>query len=73
MRLPNAQTRYKLSDKKKATIEAWAYREITSTDAAEDFGVPKQNFPIIPANVLRHMIADSAEFARAFIKALKAY
>jgi len=64
---------YKLSDKKKARFEEWAFREITSADAAREFGKTKQNFPAIPANIFRDLIADDAEFAKAFIKALKKY
>lgn len=60
---------YKLGTKKE-TIEEWFFREITDKDAAEIFGVKKQNFPAIPATIVRDLIALDEEFAKAFSNAL---
>jgi hypothetical protein len=65
--------KYRLSMKEKAIVEAWAHREIKSKEAADAFGVRKQNFPTIAANILRDMIEASPEFGKAFVKQLKSY
>jgi DNA-binding XRE family transcriptional regulator len=68
----NVTRAYRLG-KKKNTIEAWIHGEITQTEAAEVIGVRKQNFASMPANILRHMVKDDPEFAKAFDKAFKKY
>jgi predicted DNA-binding protein YlxM (UPF0122 family) len=69
----NTVRKYELTKKKKEVIEAYLNGEITQLEAANEFGVTRQGFAVMAANVCRHLVTSSSAFSKALGQELKSY